>query len=149
MHFVYAPFREADFPEYKSWYEDADLHARLGPMDDEWLTHVMKKEDGLQYSVFLDGALIAVIGLLLPNERHPAYYITDVAVKPSLRSKGVGSEILQQFMVWHGSETCRTWRAFVDARNSQAKAFFERNGWSSSDAPDEHGMWLLEWTASH
>ena len=115
LHF--AKFRREDFLEYKSWYEDADLNTHLGPMDEEWLEYVMKETDGCQYSVFGDKELIAVVGIKFPNAQHPAYYITDFAMKPSLRSQGIGSELLTELTKRHPLIPGQTWKAFVHIQN--------------------------------
>ncbi|MBI5156355.1 GNAT family N-acetyltransferase [Candidatus Peregrinibacteria bacterium] len=140
-----AKFKEADFPEYKSWYKDADLNLRLGPMDDEWLEHVTKATDGSQYSFFRDEELIAVVGIKFPNNQYPAYYITDFAMKPGLRGQGIGTEVLSELIKQHVLEPDQTWRAFIDVKNPKAKIFFEKNGWAcTTNEPDEHGMFMLE-----
>jgi RimJ/RimL family protein N-acetyltransferase len=114
-------------------------------MDEEWLEHVLHETDGRQYSVFRGEELIAVIGIKFPTAQYPAYYITDFAMKPHLRSKGIGSEVLSELVRLHPLSMGQTWRAFVDIRNPRARAFFEKNEWiCTSEKPDEHGMLTLE-----
>ncbi|MBI2524268.1 GNAT family N-acetyltransferase [Candidatus Peregrinibacteria bacterium] len=145
MKLRFSKFTAEDFPEYKTWYEDPALNKSLGPMDDKWLDHVMHETRGQQYSVFLEKELVAVMGILLPDAEHPAYYITDFALKPSLRNQGIGSEVLEELRKLYTLKPGETWRTFIDERNPRARAFFERNGWVCvSDTPDEHGMLLLE-----
>ena len=145
MTLLFSKFTKKDFPEYKAWYEDAELNMRLGPMDDAWLEHVMNETDGCQYSVFHDKELVAVIGFKFPDSKHPAYFITDFAMKPNLRNKGIGSEILHELIKQHPLKPRQTWKAFVDIRNPRAKTFFEKNGWVClSETPDKHGMLVLE-----
>lgn len=145
MKLRFSTFTAADFSEYKAWYDDAELDKRLGPMDDKWLDHVMHETRGHQYSVFLGKDLVAVIGILLPDAEHPAYYITDFAMKPHLRNQGIGSQVLAKLMKLYSLKPGEEWRAFIDERNPRAKAFFEKNGWKCvSNTPDEHGMLLLE-----
>lgn len=143
LHFT--KFRKSDFPDYKSWYEDAELHLHLGPMDDEWLQSVMNETDGAQYSFFRDQELVAVVGIKFPDEKHAAYFITDFAIKPTLRGQGVGSEVLDILVKSHALKPGQTWRAFIDVKNPRAKDFFEKNDWvCNSPEPDEHGMLMLE-----
>jgi ribosomal protein S18 acetylase RimI-like enzyme len=145
MGLVIAQFTKKDFPIYKDWFEDTELNTRLGPMDDDWLEYVMNQVDGCQYSVFDENKLVAVIGIILPDEKHPAYYITDFAIRPDLRGKGVGSEVLRSFLKQFPLKPGQTWKTFVDTRNPRAKTFFESNGWvCQSEFPDKDGMFELQ-----
>jgi len=144
MELRFSKFLGADFSKYKSWYKDAELNMRLGPMDDDWLKNVMDEQNGYQYSVFLDKELVAVIGILFPDTKHPAYYITDFAIKPNLRNKGFGSKILKEVIRKHSLKLGQTWKTFVNIKNPKAKLFFERNGWISSKEPDKDDMYTLE-----
>lgn len=138
-------FAEEDFPEYRSWYDDAELNLRLGPMDDEWLECVLNETDGRQYSVFEDEELVAVIGVTFPAADHPACFITDLAVKPSRRRHGIGSRVLAELMTLHRLEPGQTWNAVVDVKNAGARRFLEKNGWRCvTPTPDAHGMLALE-----
>lgn len=124
-------FKKEDFPEYLTWFQDPDLHKRLGPMedDDEWLTEILQDDDGCTYSVFMNEKLVAVIGLVFPNKEFPIYCISSIAVKPMLRSKGIGKKVLQGIIELHPLEKGQYWKAFVDEKNPKATSFFERNGW--------------------
>ncbi len=145
MKLRFSKFKEEDFLEYQSWYEDADLNQRLGPMDEKWLQHVMKATDGCEYSVFLDRELVAVVGIKFPNPQHPAFYITDFALKPHLRSQGIGSSVLRELLMDYPSSD---WRVFVDVKNPRAKLFFEKNGWVClSGTPDGDDMFELQFNA--
>lgn len=142
MFLRFSKFQKEHFPEYKSWFEDAELNMRLGPMDDAWLEYVTRETDGCQYSVFCGEELIAVVGIKYPTAKHPEYYLTDFAMKPALRSKGIGSKVLRELLRMHSD---RHWKAFVDVRNPRAKTFFERHGWACvSNEPDTHGMLTLK-----
>jgi ribosomal protein S18 acetylase RimI-like enzyme len=145
MDFRFVPFRAEDFPEYLSWYKDEELDSHLGPMkeNDEWLHHVLQRTDGKEYSVFTGNKLVAVVGTLFPDAKHPSYYITNFAMKPNLRAQGIGTKILNELIALHPLKKGESWIAFVDVRNPKAKSFFEKSGWKSSDKPDEHGMFQL------
>lgn len=148
MNLTFSAFKKEDFPEYLSWYSDAELNLHLGPMkeNDEWLQAVLGEADGKHYSVFGERKLIAVIGVIFPTPDHPEYFITDFAVNPILRSQGLGTTILHQLMQIHSLKAGQSWKAVVDAKNPKAKAFFERSGWKSSEEHDEHGMFTLTLT---
>ncbi len=140
-------FKKEDFPEYKSWYTDAELMKRLGPMDNEWLEYILNEIDGCQYSAFLEYELIGVVGVKFPTEQNLSYYITDFAIKPNRREEGIGSQVLCELLKEHSLKLGQTWKTFVDDSNTNAKAFFQKNGWKcASKEPDEHGMLLLEYS---
>lgn len=145
MNLTFEKFNPQHFPEYRSWFEDPDLNRNLGPaVDQEWLDSVMNESDGCQYSVFDGEALIAVVGIKFPDDEHPTYGITDIAVKPRLRGRGIGSQVLGHLMALHPPKPGESWVAFVDERNPRARAFLEKQGWiCDSDQPDEHGMFKL------
>lgn len=148
MELNFRAFTAEDFPLYQRWYEDAILNASLGPMNmnDEWLTCVLNQKDAIQYSVFLAGGLVAVVGVQFPSFGYPFYCITDLAIKPALRGQGIGSLILQKLLNLHQLQDAQTWRAFVDVRNPEAKLFFEKNDWKTLlPDPDSHGMVTMEY----
>src|SRR5215470_3735472 len=97
----FCKFAQEDFPEYKSWYVDPELNRQLGPIDDEWLAYVLNEQDGVEYSIFRDQELVAVLGIKLPDEKRPDYVVTDLAVKPSLRGQRIGSRTLQKLFELH------------------------------------------------
>ena len=57
------------------------------------------------------------------------YCITNIAVKPSLRSTRIGTEVLKSIMKLFTLNKGQYWIAHVDEQNTGAKSFFERNGW--------------------
>ena len=138
-------FKPEDFEEYKSWYKDVNLAKELGPMDKEWLNAVLKEKDGQEYSAFNKENLVAVVGIKFPNTEHPYYFITDIAVKPSLKNQRIGSQVLQKLIELHTLKHVRSWQTVVNVRNVEAKLFLERNGWiCKTEVPDEHGMITFE-----
>ena len=138
-------FKTEDFEEYKSWYKDSDLNKELGPMDQEWLDYVLKEKDGREYSVFSGGKLVAVAGIKFPDSKHPYYFITSIAVKPSFKRQGIGSQVLQYLMKLHPLKSRQFWKAVINIRNIKARSFLEKNGWiCKSEKPDEHGMITFE-----
>ncbi|MCA9370834.1 MAG: GNAT family N-acetyltransferase [Candidatus Peregrinibacteria bacterium] len=145
---TFSKFKEEDFTEYKSWYKDNLLNKELGPMDDEWLEHALKERNGQQYSVFQEGKLIAVVGMMFPIEGYPDLYLTDFAIKPDSRYQGIGSEVLKELIRLHPLKSGQSWKAVVNVRNTKAAAFFKKHGWSVSDEPDEHGMLAIQYKKS-
>lgn len=141
-------FKQEDFPEYLGWFQDSELNKRLGPMqeEDEWLTVVLTEEEGCTYSVFQGHELVSVIGLVYPNKQYPSYCITNIAVKPMLRSRGIGKQVLTKIMTLLPLEKGQYWKAYVDEKNPKATSFFEKNGWRSvSKLPENNDMFIFEY----
>lgn len=144
MNLKLVPFERAHFPEYKSWYKDVELNTHLGPMDDEWLEHVLDDEHGCEYSVVQEEKMVAVVGITFPVPDHPYYFLTDLAVHPNSRGTGIGSKALQLLMQKFPLQEGETWRVVINQQNTKAQSFFEKNGWQLiSNEPDEHGMLMF------
>ncbi|MEL6926168.1 MAG: GNAT family N-acetyltransferase, partial [Bacteroidota bacterium] len=117
------------------------------PMDDEWLRAVLNEASVQQYSVFHESELIAVLGIVRANEQYSYSVITDVAIKPSMRKRGLGKAVLRQLLQLESKERPARWRAYVNKRNVPALRCFESLGWRrSSDADSE--LWCFEWELS-
>ena len=142
MTLSFAKFKATDFPEYRSWYDDPELNKHLGPpVDQEWLDYVIAETDGCQYSVFDDGELVAVVGIKFPDAVHPAYTVTDIAVKPQLRERGIGSQVIADLIELHKLKPGQLWAAFVSVNNPRARSFLEKRGWvCKCETPNEYGM---------
>lgn len=147
-------FKKEDFPEYLSWYQDPELNRRLGPMeeDDEWLQHTLEEQNdpnnhgGCTYSIFQNEKLVSVLGIVYPDQEGPNYGITNIAVKPQLRSKGIGNLVLKKLIQLHPLKEGQVWKAYVDESNPKAKLFFESNGWRcDSESPEHNNMFMLEY----
>ncbi len=146
--------QKADFPEYLSWFKDSDINKQLGPLkkDDEWFTYVLNEQKGLTeyagctYSVFQNKKLVSVFGIAFPDKEEPTYTITSIAVKPFLRSKGIGKRILKKVMELHPLKKGEYWQAFVSVTNPKAELFFENNGWRCvSKSPEKNDMYIYEY----
>ncbi len=135
-------FERGDFPEYRSWYQDEVLSGALGPMDDEWLEAVLAESPPAQYSCWVDGELGAVVGIARGGAQDARWVVTDVAVRPDLRGRGLGRLALEGIFRIEGAER-REWVAFVQAQNQGANQFFTTLGWRRS-GPDESGLWVFE-----
>jgi len=139
-------FAAEDFPTYRSWYADARLNRHLGPMDEDWLAHVLADTEGEQWAVRSDAALVAVIGLT-PDPEQSAWVITDFAVDPTRRGQGWGRRAWAALLAQPALRERRSFRAYVAEDNPEALAFFEVLGWQRLAAPSrEDPFWALAWT---
>ncbi len=148
MKLTFARFAPEHFAEYQSWFDDPDLNRALGPqVDQEWLDCVMSETDGCQYAVCEAGEVVACVGIKFPDPEHPTYTITDIAVKPQRKGRGIGAQVLAELMRLHPCKSRQSWVAFVDEHNPKAKSFLEKCGWlCESEAADEHGMLEMRFT---
>lgn len=119
-----------DWPWIQRWFEDERLNAELGPLDEDWLEHVLHAEDGVQL-VGLEGAApVALIGCAWAPKADRLHAITDIAVSPTLRETGVGRRALAAAVAWEGHPPAQGWMAFVVRENAAAFAFFTALAWS-------------------
>lgn len=134
-------FTAEDYPMLQVWFEDPVLDEELGPLDDEWLEHVLTDEAGEQLVVEADGAPFAVVGLVWANGEHREHVISDIAVDPARRGQGLGRTALDQVVAHVEREAPDGWLAFVVPDNVAAFAFFTALGWEHVAEPaDEDDM---------
>ena len=130
-----AHFQKRHFQTYQQWFvEDAELNRFLGPMDEEWLEHVLHEQHGYQYVWEAQGQLLAVAGIHLPNAEHPYYVLTDISVNPLLRRSGTGSMMLRFILTAHPPEGNIYWVTYVDCDNKVTQEFFSKQSWSVEEA---------------
>lgn len=138
-------FVEADFPVYQAWFANEQLHRQLGPVDEEWLTHVLTDVEGEQWSFFVDDELVAVVGLV-PDQDNNAWVISDFAVDPARRRQGWGRRAWETLLALPARMQRINWRAYVAADNLQAQAFFDALGWLRLMPPSSGDpYWAFAW----
>lgn len=119
----------ADWEWIVGWFEDAELNRRLGPLDREWLEHVLSSGDGVQLVITAaDGAAVGLAGCAW-DPAGIAHAITDLAVCPTRRRSGLGRRVLASVLTWDGHAPTQQWIAFVDPDNRPAFEFFVSTGW--------------------
>lgn len=138
---IWLPFNRSHFEVYKQWFEDVALNKQLGPIDEEWLMHVLQEEDGQQYAVFQDEVMVGVVGVKHPTIDYDQLVLTDIAVHPRYKGQGIGSKMLCDLRQIYLDVPLSKWLAYVSASNPAANSFFAKNKWvSNSDEVDEDGM---------
>ena len=124
-------FQPRHFREYQQWFtEDTQLEQYLGPLDEEWLQHVLHEQDGYQYAWEQEGQLLAVAGILLPTTARPYYVLTDIGINPKLRRFGYGRKLLRTLTRVHPPANSIYWLTYVDRSNINAQRFFKNQDWS-------------------
>jgi ribosomal protein S18 acetylase RimI-like enzyme len=139
---------QLDYQIYRSWFVDEELNRQLGPLDQEWLDCIMAESGHRQFAIWEGGEMISVVGVESANAVHPYWYVTDMAVKPSLRGQGIGSRVLSAICTAPDHQDYGIWRAGVMKSNPRAARFLERNGWHAIEPAafpsQESLMWIYE-----
>lgn len=129
------PFVAPDWAWTVEWFRDDAINAALGPLDQEWLDAVLSDEGTVQLVVETEGTPVGLVGIAWdPNG--DAHVITDIAVTPRTRRRGLGKTVLAAATAWPQHPRARGWVAFVDPSNRGARAFFEAIGWASEGLED-------------
>lgn len=113
----------------ETWFQDDRLNRQLGPVDTEWLDHVLAATDGVHLVAIELGKPIGLIGIVWATPEHPFHGITDLAVRPGLRREGYGRRILSEVLTWHGHPDISRWVAFVALDNEPAINLLQSSGW--------------------
>ncbi|WP_165606021.1 GNAT family N-acetyltransferase [Mycolicibacterium mucogenicum] len=125
-----------DWQWVEKWFRDAELDQRLGPLDGEWLEHVLSDREGVQLVVeTVSGTPVALVGCAW-DPAGSEHGITDFAVCPWTRRTGIGQRALKSALGWHGHPPTTRWVAFVDPDNHAAQAFFSATGWHPDGLDD-------------
>ncbi|MEE6170356.1 MULTISPECIES: GNAT family N-acetyltransferase [unclassified Mycolicibacterium] len=125
-----------DWQWVEQWFRDAELDQRLGPLDEEWLEHVLSDREGVQLVVeSVSGTPVALAGCAW-DPVGSSHGITDLAVCPWMRRFGIGQRALKSVLEWSGHPPTKRWVAFVDPDNHAAQAFFSAIGWHPDGIED-------------
>jgi len=130
---VFKRFEKENYEEYKRWFQNDAIKNVLYSIDVEWLDFVLKDETGVEYAVFSEEEMIAVIGIELPAQDHPEYAIKNIAIEPSRFRQGLGSLVLEELVNLHSLKATESWIAYVENNNIAGQHFFEKNGWIRMD----------------
>lgn len=133
-------FQKEDFKIYKAWFKNHFIKKAIGDIDEEWLHYILNDKTGIEYAVFKENELVAVIGVSFPTKKNSYYGIHNIAINPKYFRKGIGSMVLKQLYQLHPLKQKEAWLAFVHQDNLAAKLFFERNNWSFIQVEDENLM---------
>ncbi|WP_234789994.1 GNAT family N-acetyltransferase [Mycolicibacterium fortuitum] len=130
------PMVRSDWRWISDWFRDAELDRQLGPIDDEWLEHVLSDHGGVELVVEDDhGQPAALVGCVW-DRSGDEHAITDLAVNPRLRRSGIGREAVTATLAWAEHPAAKCWIAFVDVDNSAAFSFFSAIGWRHEGLDD-------------
>ena len=134
--FSFSLFEKEDYLTYQKWFDDPWLNKALGPIDEEWLDYVLSTKEGAQYCIWEKEELIVVIGLVWGNKKHRYHTLSDFAVRPSLRGKGLGVEVMTYFLQAVQLPEELPIHAHVMPDNKGAFQFFSKLGWKVLHLPN-------------
>ena len=136
MKFKFQKFTKADYATYQQWFEDKDLKKALGGVDKTWLNYILTDNTGTELAIFRQGKMVAVVGLVFPDEKDDYYVISNFAVDPALKNQGLGSEILEALIEYFPKGKKKLWVCYVEKSNLNGQRFFEKNGWKQKETTD-------------
>lgn len=137
----------ADWEWIQRWFADETLDRELGPLDTEWLEHVLSDTAGVQLVIEAahpaTGQLapIAIVGVAW-GDAVSGHGITDLAIDPARRGYGLGRSAIDATIAWPEHPPADFWIAFVDQENTGAHTFFTAIGWTYEglDGEDDEAM---------
>ena len=129
-------FSRKFFHEYAAWFEDDSVKKYLGGIDAEWLEHIENQTDGVELAICCGDELYCVLGLVYPTDEHNYYVITNIAVKPKYRSRGIAEQALQLIMQKAEFQKSDEWRCYVESDNIPAQKLFEKLQWNKLSEND-------------
>ena len=122
-------FERNDWSWLKIWFQDAAINRELGPLDDEWLEHVLADRRGVQLVAEQDEQPVAIIGVTWGDEKDQRHGIRDLAVHPEKRRGGIGSKSVVAVLSWNGHPPTNKWIAFADLENLPPQRMLIAFGW--------------------
>ena len=130
-------FSKSHYEEYESWFEDGIMKKYLGHVDQEWLGHILNDQSGQEFAAIQNGKLVGVIGITLPSEVHPYYVITNLAVIPWMKRRGIGRQIMDWLVNSITLKENEYWATYVNIDNIIAHDFFNKLNWRLINEVDE------------
>ncbi len=139
MELEFQPFRDEHYQEYASWFADAELNRRLGPIDQEWLEAVLDEgPSNNTWVIFRDEEMVALVETTVDWPQKTAF-ITGLAVRPSLRRQGIGRAVLRHLLHQHESRGIRKHVTFIALDNEAARRGAQPLGFVEAGEPNENG----------
>jgi ribosomal protein S18 acetylase RimI-like enzyme len=73
--------------------------------------------------------MVGVVGVIFPVMDHPYYVITNLAVHPELKRKGIGTQIINLLKDYYTLNEGEYWVTYVHINNRIAQNFISKVGW--------------------
>jgi ribosomal protein S18 acetylase RimI-like enzyme len=132
---------------YGGYVDAARIDAAADGRADRW-REALAGEHGTFVSVGADAALVGFVSVGAsrdPDARPGDGELCAIYVEPDLLGTGAGSELLR----YGEAELARTYAGatlWTFERNTRARRFYERHGWSLDDRPGDPDRW--DWATS-
>ena len=142
MNLQFKRFQREHYLEYASWFADAELNQRIGPMDQAWLDAVLSEPEtqGITWAVLRDGELVAVVETVFDPDDAAWAAIPALAVRPALRQQGIGEAVLRALLAMHEPKGITEHRVMIKLGNDAARRCAEKVGFAATGTPpNEHG----------
>lgn len=133
-----------DWAWISAWFEDEWLNRELGPMDEEWLEHVLSDKDGVELVAQDSARPVGLVGIKWATLKNPCHGVTDLAINPSMRRQGLGRAVLSAAMNWHGHPNTDKWVAYVDSNNKPPAALLKSLGWAETSSENNMRKFVTE-----
>lgn len=123
------PVQKKDWAWISDWFRDPWLNKELGPIDREWLDHVLTETSGVELVAEIDRQPVGLIGITWGTSEHPFHAVTDLAIAPPLRKRGLGGRVLKAAMQWPGHPKKNQWVTFTAKDNDPPARLLISMGW--------------------
>lgn len=134
----------ADWEWIQQWFLDDVLNGELGPVDEQWLAHVLSEEGGVQLVALHEGVPVGLAGCVWGDGKGEPHVITDIATAPALRRTGLGKLLVGHVIRWNGHPPSQNWAVYVAEDNPAAYHFFTQLGWHYCGLEDEMHSFSLK-----
>jgi RimJ/RimL family protein N-acetyltransferase len=135
MQVVFLPFTRDDLLTLRRWFDDKELSRRLSFPDDAWFAYVTNGDEARCWMAYRSNEAIAEIQV----DRDGEHGYIELAVRPDLRGRGMGTAVLSAFLAGPG-KAYLVLDARIDPDNSASLACFQRCGFEIQQHPDADGL---------
>lgn len=129
-------FETDDLEFYAAWFEDEQTRRFISKPDDAWLAHTKQRHVYVFVAEMGKHQKIAV--LQLDVEQNGVGYC-DIVVNPKLRSKGVGTDVMHEFLKI-AAENCFELVGKVEVENFASIRMLEKLGFDCNGIIDGDGL---------
>ncbi|EKF17771.1 GNAT family N-acetyltransferase [Nitratireductor pacificus] len=136
------PFGADDLSILREWFRDRELSRRLSYPTDAWFAHIQGPKSQCWIVCQEDGQAIAAIQV---DREDDGVGFIDLAVKPDLRGKGIGTASLRHFLQTE-APAFRVLSGSIEPDNRASIGCAQKAGFVVADALDDDGLLPVIWT---
>jgi ribosomal protein S18 acetylase RimI-like enzyme len=136
--FDFIPIDETGLKEYESWFSDSELRRRIERPTSNWFHYVRNEPGVYAWLIYAGGIPAGVIQFDAAADQTGSF---SIAVKPRLRSRGVGKRIVRAFLARPEVLQLRRLTAGVKHDNVPAQRCLRAAGFTQQNVnPDNDGF---------